>query len=182
MDFATVTTLGFKTLHVFFILSHRRRIIEYFSVTGQPTAGWVQQQIRNAASYGRQPKYLIHDNDPVFTARGFQNFLVNLGIRSKWIAPRSPWQNGIAERLVGIIRRDLLDHVIPFNERHLILLLKEYVLYYNQVRTHQAINAQTPIRHGMPSVTLVKDTRFEARPILGGLYYCYEKRGPDKVA
>jgi transposase InsO family protein len=105
MDFAVVTTLTFKVLYVLLIVSHDRRKIEYFAVTEQPSARWVIQQLRNAMPFGKQPKYLIHDNDPVFTAKLFQRFLSNCNIKSKKITFKSPWQNGICERLVGIVRR-----------------------------------------------------------------------------
>jgi len=175
MDFATVATLGFKVLHVLFIISHDRRRIEHFAVTHNPSGAWMAQQMRNATPFGRQPKYLIHDNDPVFACKYFQGFLARLGIVSKRITPRCPWQNGVAERLVGIVRRELFDHVIPLNERHLSVLLKEYVAYYNNVRTHQALDGGTPVRKGKPPPTLVDDTVLLARPLLGGLYHDYDK-------
>ena len=177
LDFATVVTLRFKVLHVLFVVSHDRRRIEHFAVTEQPSGNWVAQQMRNATPFGRQPKYLIHDNDPVLTCRFFQGFLARLGVISKRITPRSPWQNGIAERLIGIVRRDLLDHVIPINERHLMILLKEYVEYYNNVRTHQALDGGTPCMREPPPRTLARDTVLKATPILGGLYHRYDKSG-----
>ena len=133
------------------------------------------QQIRNATPFGHQPDYLLHDNDPVFTATVFQGSLSKQGIKSKRIAPRSPWQNGICERLVGIVRRELLDHIIPLNERHLMILLKEYVDYYNNVRTHQFLEGETPHYYMQPPKTCVKDTRLKAKPILNGLYHRYDK-------
>ncbi|MCL2422084.1 MAG: integrase core domain-containing protein, partial [Defluviitaleaceae bacterium] len=119
---------------------------------------------------------------PVLACKFFQGFLARLGIMSKRITPRSPWQNGVAERLIGIVRRDLLDHVIPLNERHLIALLKEYVEYYNNVRTHQALDGGTPIQREPPIGTWVKDTVLKAKPILGGLYHSYEKCSHDEAA
>ena len=169
IDFATVVTFDFKVLYVFFVISHERRQIEHVAVTAHPSGNWAAQQMRNATPYGRQPKYLIHDNDPVLTCKFFQGFLIRLGIISKRITPRSPWQNGVAERLIGIVRRELLDHVIPRNEQHLNVLLKEYVEYYNNVRTHQALDGGTPIEREPPPRTWMKDTVFEAKPIWGGL-------------
>ena len=138
--------------------------------------------MRNATPYGRQPQYLIHDNDPVFTCKFFQGVLVRLGIRTKRITPRCPWQNGIAKRFIGTVRRDLLDHVIPLNEKHLTGLLKEYVAYYNNTRTHQALDGGTPIQREPPPGTWAKDTVLKAKPILGGLYHSYEKRSKDEAA
>jgi len=175
MDFAVVPTLTFKVLYVLLIISHDRRKIEHFAVTGHPTAKWLMQQIRNATPFGHQPKYLIHDNGPPFLDKQFQRFLTDCGIKSKSITPGSPWQNGICERLVGIVRRELFDHIIPLNQQHLERLLTEYVYYYNNVRTHQALNGETPIKTASPPRTLARDTVLKARPILGGLYHEYRK-------
>ena len=182
IDFATVVTLRFEVLYVLFVVSHDRRRIEHFAVTAQPSGNWVAQQMRNATPYGRQPKYLIHDNDPVLTCRFFQGFLARLGIISKRITPRSPWQNGVAERLIGIVRRELFDHVILLNEKHLTVLLKEYVEYYNHVRTHQALDGGTPIKREPPPGTWARDTVLKAKPILGGLYHSYEKCSRGEAA
>ena len=175
MDFAVVPTLAFKQLYVLLIVSHDRRRIEHCAVTAHPTALWLIQQIRNATALGYQPKYLLHDNGQPFKDTAFQQFLANIGIKSKSITPYSPWQNGICERLVGIVRRELLDHIIPLNQRHLERLLTEYVEYYNNVRTHQTLGGETPVESARPPLTLVKDTKLKAKPILGGLYHDYEK-------
>jgi hypothetical protein len=180
MDFATVTTLAFKTLYVLVIIAHDRRKMVYFAVTENPTAQWMIQQIRNATPFGIQPKYLLHDNGSVFVEKYFQNFLKSINVKSKRITPYSPWQNGICERFIGIMRRDLLDHIIPFNERHLERLLKEYVDYYNNVRTHQALNGETPIKSTPPKRTTSKNTFLHSKPILGGLYHSYEKHSNHK--
>jgi len=182
IDFAMVATLRFKILHVLFVVSHDRRRIEHFAVSAHPSGNWVTQQMRNGTPFGRQHKYLIHDNDPVLTCKFFQGFLARVGITSKRITPRCPWQNGIAEHLVGIVLRDLVDHIIPLNERHLTALLKEYVEYYNNVRTHQALGGEAPVQREPPPRTWAKDTALRAKPILGGLYHSYEKRSRDEVA
>ena len=175
MDFAVVPTLTFKIQYVFFIISHERRKIEYFAVTEHPNVLWLIQQIRNATSFGRQPKYIIHDNSGEFKSQLFQRFLSNIGVISKNTTPPSPWQNGICERLIGIIRRELLDHIIPLNKRHLERLLAEYVDYYNNVRTHQTLGGRPPIISDKPPTTSVRDTKLKAKPILGGLYHDYDK-------
>jgi putative transposase len=90
-----------------------------------PISSWVAQQLREATPYDIAPEYLIHDNDSIFTSAYFQQFLSNINIKSKKTGYRCPWQNGICERVVGILRRELLDHIIPFNEKHLQSLLKE---------------------------------------------------------
>jgi transposase InsO family protein len=175
MDFAACITLTFKPLYVLFIMSHGRRRIEHFAITENPDTVWVKQQIREATPFGKHPGYLIHDNSPVFTEKSFKTFLSGLGIVQKRITPGSPWQNGICERMIGTVRRELFDHIIPLNQRHLQRLLTEYVDYYNNVRTHQALDGETPAGPEPPPPTTVRDTVLSASPILGGLYHSYEK-------
>jgi len=175
MDFAVVPTLTFKPLYVLLIISHGRRKIEHFSVTEHPTAQWLIQQIRNATPFGKQPKYLVHDNDSSFLSRPFQGFLDKCNIISTRTGFHCPWQNGICERLIGILRRELLDHIIPLNQRHLERLLVEYVIYYNTVRTHQALAGETLVKSTLPPETAAEDTILYGRPILGGLYHDYQK-------
>jgi len=175
MDFFKVPTLCFKILYVFVIISHDRRKIEHFAVTTNPSSAWVSQQIREATPYGRIPKYLIHDNDSIFTSNLFQNFLLNLQIYSKRTGFRSPWQNGICERVIGTLRNELLNHVIPINQQHLEYLLHNYLKYYNSVRTHQSLNCQTPIISDRPPETSIANTVLISEPILGGLYHSYIK-------
>jgi transposase InsO family protein len=144
-------------------------------LSANPSSAWVTQQIREATPYGTAPKYLIHDNDCIFVDRSFQNFLANANINVKKTSFHSPWQNGICERLVGIIRQELLNHIIPFSQRHLEALLKEFVFYYNTVRTHQGIKCQTPISSDKLSNTSIEETILIPEPILGGLYHSYQK-------
>jgi len=146
-----------------------------FAVTEHPTAAWTIQQIRNATPFGKTPEYLIHDNGQPFKGKRFQEFLSKINIQSKNITPCSPWQNGICERLIGTVRRELFDQIIPLSQRHLEQLLAEYVGYYNNVRTHQTLGGETPVKSDPPPATLVKTTRLSAKPILGGLYHSYEK-------
>ena len=139
----------------------------------QPT---VLQQLREATPFGMQPKYLIHDNDNIFASKDLQKFLANSKITSVRTSYRSPWQNGICERTVGILRRELLDHIIPFNEGHLGSLLGEYIDgYYNPSRTHQGIERQTPIISEDSVKTAIAETSLISEPILSGLYHNYRK-------
>ena len=143
MDFLVVPTLCFRILYVLIIVSHDRRKIEHFAVTANPSSAWVVQQIREATPFGQIPQYLIHDNDRIFTAGCLQRFLENTNIKVKRTGYHAPWQNGICERTVGILRQELLNHIIPLNEKHLHKLLREYIHgYYNPARTHQGINRQ----------------------------------------
>jgi putative transposase len=176
MDFCTVPTIFFKVLYVLVIINHDRRVIEHVAITAHPTSAWVAQQLREATPYGIQPKYLIHDNDRIFVSKDLLAFLTNSKIKSVKTGYHSPWQNGICERAIGILRRELLDHIIPFDEKHLDRLLKEYIdHYYNPHRTHQGIGRQTPILSEEPPETLVFETGLTSKPILGGLYHTYRK-------
>lgn len=137
---------------------------------------WLKQQFRNATPYGKKPKYLIHDNDPVFKSKVFQKFLADSGIQSKPTSFRSPWQNPYAERVVGTIRRELLDYIIPLSERHLEKLLDEYINeYYNTERTHQGINCKTPIAQPINLPVDIENFKLKATPVLNGLYHTYER-------
>ena len=176
MDFFIVPTLRFQILYVFIVVNHARRRIEQFGVTAHPTAEWVIQQIREATPFGKQPKYLLHDNDSIFTAGSLQGFLANLNIKSVRTAYHSPWQNGICERTVGIIRHEVLDHIIPLNEKHLQHILQQYIhKYYNPHRTHQGIGGQTPDRTQGPPETTMERTYLSSTEVLGGLYHTYTK-------
>jgi transposase InsO family protein len=176
MDYLVVPTLFFKVLYILVIINHGTRKIEHFAVTSNPNLQWVKQQIHNATPYDHKPKYLIHDNDPVFVSKDFKAFLASSGIKSKRTSKCSPWQNGIAERVIGILRQELLNHIIPLNEANLYRLLKEYIHnYYNTHRTHQGINCKTPIPLPQYPPTTISNTKLESTPVLGGLYHTYRK-------
>lgn len=176
MDFFVVPTLFFKVLFVLVIVSHDRRKIEHFSVTSNPSSDWVAQQIREATPFDETPKYLLHDNDSIFTSKSFQKFLSPTHIFSKRRSYHSPWQNSICERTVDILRAELLNHIVPVNQRHLEYLLKEYINeYYNPIRTHQGIGCDTPILSNKPKKTMITETDLASKPILSGLYHSYQK-------
>jgi len=146
-------------------LFHRLRKIEHFAVTTNPSSAWVAQQIREATPFGNTPKYLIHDNDTIFTSRELKNFLENANVKAKKTGFKCPWQNGICERTVGILRHELLNHIIPVNERHLEHLLKEYIgKHYNIVRTHQGIDCKTPILKEKLPETAIAETVLKSNP------------------
>jgi len=176
MDYCTVPTLFFKVLYVLVIISHDRRVIKHIAVTAHPTADWIVQQLREATPFGEQPTYLIHDSDAVFVGKDVQRFLRGTGIKSKPIAYHAPWQNGVCERAHGSLRRELLDHLIPLNERHLQRMLTEYVRqYYNAARTHQGVERQTPVPPDSPPIPAAMTTPLQAEPLLGGLYHTYRR-------
>jgi transposase InsO family protein len=170
MDFFTVSTVAFRLLYCFFVFSHDRRRILHFNVTRHPTSTWIIQQLRETFPFQLAPKFLIFDRDSKF------NFEVaaavrSLGVNSVRTSFESPWQNGIAERWVESCRHDLLDHVIAINELHLKRLLKEYVAYYHEDRTHLGLNKQTPARR----VRSTSRGRVCALPRLSGLHHRYER-------
>ena len=132
MDFFVVPTATFRLLYVWFAIGHARRQVLHWSVTEFPSVPWVVQQLREAFSSDVAPrrlKYLLFDRDSVFSAEVIRT-VASMALRPKRISYRSPWQNGIAERLVGSARRELLDHVIVLHEEHLRRLLSEYWTYY----------------------------------------------------
>jgi transposase InsO family protein len=125
MDLFVVPTFSFRLLFGFLILLHARRELLWLGVTAHPTAEWIAQQITEAFGWRNGPRYVVRDRDRVYGARFIQRVRA-MGIRDRPIAPRSPWQNGYAERLIGSIRRNCLDHVVVFGESHLRNLLRSY--------------------------------------------------------
>ena len=145
VDFMTVATANFRILYVFVVLSLGRRKIIHINVTEHPTAQWTAQQIVGAFPWDDAPAYLQRDRDGIF-GHAYQQQVRAMGIKELISAPRSPWQNGYAERVIGTIRRECLDHVIVFGENHLREILKEYVEYYNISRTHLGYCMTTSFR------------------------------------
>ena len=128
-------------------------------MTGHPTSAWVIQQLREAFPYDSAPAYLIFDRGPQFNDEVIET-VKSFGIQPKRTSFRSPWQNGVAERWVGSCRRDLLDHVIVLNERHLKRLMAEYVRYYHHDRTHLGLAKDTPVSRPM-ALALPPEARFD---------------------
>lgn len=171
MDFFTVPTLTFGMIYCFFVISHDRRRILHCNVTQHPTATWVSQQLRKAFPDGTAPKYLIFDRGANFGAEVIST-IKSFGTEPKRTSFRSPWQNGVAERFVGSCRRDLLDHVIVLNERHLKRLMTEYIRYYHDDRTHLGLDKQTPVCR--VAVERGSGSKVIAMPRLGGLHHRYD--------
>jgi len=146
-----VPTTSFKLLYGLAILHLDRRHLVWINVTANPTAEWIARQIAEAFPWDQAPRYLIRDRDRAYGAVVAQR-LRAVGIRDRPIAPRSPWQNGYVERVIGSIRRECLDHVIIFGEAHLRRLLATYAAYYNGIRTHLALDKDAPAARFSPSV------------------------------
>ena len=172
MDFFTVPTLTFGVLYGFFVIAYDRRRILHCNVTRHPTSAWVIQQLREAFPYDSAPGYLIFDRGTQFN-KEVADTVKSFGIQPKQTNFRSPWQNGVAERWVGNCRRDLLDHVIVLNERHLKWLMFEYVHYYHEDRTHLALEKGTPAGRE-PAKRTKERSKIVAMPRMGGLHHRYD--------
>jgi transposase InsO family protein len=138
MDFFVVPTMSFRLLNVWFAVDDARRRVLSFDVTASPTAYWVSQRLREAFPKTPIHRFLVYDNDAIFSS-AITEMIEELGLHPERKALRSPWQNGTAERFVGTVRRELLDHVVVLHEAHLTRLLREYIEYYNTERVHSSI-------------------------------------------
>ena len=167
MDFLIVPTVGFRLLFVLVILRHERRRLMSLSVTDHPTTDWIARQLTDAFPWDEAPDYMIRDRDGCY-GHDVTKRLAAMGIRDHPIAPRSPWQNGHAERLIGSIRRECLDHAVVFGEAHLRRILAAYTGYYNELRTHLSLDKDSPGRRPIQRLG-----QLGARPILGGLHHQY---------
>jgi transposase InsO family protein len=167
IDLCVVPTLTFDLLFAFLVLGHGRRQLLRFEVTRHPTAEWLARQITEAFPWASAPAYLVRDNDRAY-GHVFTSRVRAMGIRDRPISPGSPWQNGIAERLIGTLRRECLDQMVICGEGHLRQILSAYAAYYNQARTHLALQKDAPLRRAVqPSGAIV------AIPILAGLHHHY---------
>jgi len=144
MDLFVVPTIGFDLLYAYIIVRLDRRELVWINVTAHPTDEWVARQIAEAFPWNETPRYMIRDRDRIYGAVVTRR-LRAMGIRDKPIAPASPWQNGVAERLIGSIRRECLDHIIVLGEAHLRRILNSYARYYNETRTHLALDKDAPL-------------------------------------
>jgi transposase InsO family protein len=132
-----------RVLFILVVLAHDRRRVVHFNVTERPTAGWTAQQIVEAFPDDTAPAYLLRDRDRIY-GHAFRHRVKGIGIRDVLTAPQSPWQNPFAERLIGSIRRECLDHVLVLSERHLHRILTRYFAYYHRARTHLALQKDAP--------------------------------------
>ncbi|MBN9491656.1 MAG: transposase [Alphaproteobacteria bacterium] len=167
MDFLIVPTVGFKLLFVLVILRHQRRRLISLTVTTHPTAEWIGHQVTAAFPWNEAPDYLIRDRDGSY-GRGILRRLAAMGIRDHPTAARSPWQNGRAERLIGSIRRECLDHIVVFDEAHLCRILAAYAAYHNEVRTHLSLAKDAAGHRPIQQLG-----QLSTWPILGGLHHEY---------
>ncbi len=172
IDFFTVPTATFRVLYVFIILSHERRRVVHFNVTDSPTAQWTGRQLIQAFPWDTAPRFLLRDRDAIYGSE-FLRSVDSLQIEDVRTSPRSPWQNPYVERLIGSIRRECLDHVVILNEQHLRRVLREYVRYYSEARTHLGLGKDSPEAR---AVEPPEAGRVVAIPRVGGLHHRYTRR------
>ena len=172
LDFFTVPTAGLRVLFVLLVLAHHGRRVVHFNVTEHPTARWAAQQIVDAFPDDSAPAYLLRDRDAVY-GDAFRKRVKGIGITEVLTAPQSPWQNPFAERLIGSIRPECLDHVVVLGERHLLRILTAYFAYYHRTRTHLSLGKDAPDGRNIepPSLGAVLSI-----PEVGGLHHRYSRR------
>jgi putative transposase len=172
IDFFAVPTARLRVLFVFVVLAHDRRRVLHFNVTEHPTAAWTAPQIVHAFPDDSAPPDLLRERDAVY-GRVFRQRAKGMGVAEVLTAPQSPWQNPFAERLIGSIRREYLDHVFVFGERHLRRILTSYLVYYHQARTHLSLDKDAP--DGRPITPPVLGAIISI-PEVGGLHHRYVRR------
>ena len=169
-DRCTVQTLTFRTRSVFVVIDHGRRRIRHWNVTEHPIAPWIWRQMIEATAWGQQPGFLIRDRDRSdggdFIARARW-----IGIETILTPLRAPNANAIAERVIGTLRRECLDHVIAVNERQRRRVLGEYVQHYNAMRPHRSLALDSP--EGRKPLQRMPSQRVVSKPVLGGLHHQY---------
>jgi transposase InsO family protein len=168
-DLLTVQTLTFKTLYVLVLIAHGRRELVHVAVTAHPAAAWVWRQLIEATAWGRRPRFLLRDRDAVYGGDLAQR-AATLGIETLLAPVRAPKANAVAERVIGTLRRECLDHLIVLNERHLRAVLAEFAAFSNSARPHRTLALDTPV----PTVRSPAGP-IRARPVLGGLHHVYER-------
>jgi transposase InsO family protein len=172
IDMFVVATATFRLLYALIVLRHDRRTIIHFDVTENPTQAWLARQMTEAFPWDTAPRYLLRDRDASY-GLVFRDRVRVMGIKEVVTAPRSPWQNAYVERLIGSIRRECLDHIIIFNERHLREVLSRYFQYHHKSRTHLSLDKDCPEMRPIHPPTAGKIIAF---PQVGGLHHRYERR------
>src|SRR5271168_4191990 len=171
IDMFVVASASFRLLYVMIILAHDRRNIVLTAVTEHPTAAWLSRQVTEAFPWDTAPRYLLRDRDGSYRSY-FCNRIEAMGIKEVITAPRSPWQNAYVERVIGSIRRECMDHIVIFNERHLCRVLSSYVDYYQRTRTHLSLDKDCPDSRPIQHRTV---GRIVAISKVGGLHHRYER-------
>jgi len=179
-DFFVAVTATFRLLYVFVVIEHGSRRVVRVAVTAHPSAAWTLQQLREVVGFDRAHQYLIHDRDSIF-ARSLDDSIRNLGLTVLKSPPHSPKANAICERVIGTIRRECLDWLIPLSESHLRAILRSWAGHYNHGRPHMALGpgVPDPPAEVVPSATPLARHRIgerlgvRVRSVLGGLHHEY---------
>jgi putative transposase len=179
-DFALVVTAAFRMLYLFVVIEHRSRRLVHFNVTAHPTSAWTLQQLREAIGLESRYRYLLHDRDSIF-AEHLDASIMTLGVSVLKSPPRCPQANSICERLIGTIRRECLDWLIPLSESHLRSILSSWICHYNSGRPHMALGPGFPDPPTGPADEQKSHSRYRceesyavhAKPIVGGLHHEY---------
>jgi transposase InsO family protein len=179
-DFFIVVTATFRQLYVFVIIEHYSRRLIHCNVTAHPSAMWTLQQLREAIGLQDRYEYLLHDRDSIF-AKHLDESIVKRGVKVLKSPPRSPTANSICERVIGTIRRECLDWLIPRSESHLRSILKSWIPHYNRARPHMALGPGVPdppraTHHNFNSGSrhrVREDVAVRANAVLGGLHHEY---------
>jgi putative transposase len=178
-DFCVAITATFRFFYMFVVIEHTTRHILRVNVTARPTADWTLQQLREAIPSDHTYRFLIHDRDAIFS-QTLDREIRHLGLRVLKTPPHSPQANALCERLLGTLRRECLDFMIPLTEHHLRRLLHEWAVHYNKTRPHMSLGPGFPQppsslpallcehRHRWP-----KPYHVVACPILGRLHHDY---------
>jgi transposase InsO family protein len=172
VDFFTVPTATFRVLFIFIVLAHDRRKIVHFNVTEHPTSEWTALQLFQSFYDRKSPRYLIHDRDTIYGLI-FQDQVKALDIEEIVTAPRSPWQSPYMERVIETLRRECLDHVVVLGEAHLRYIIRRFLSYYHQSRTHLALDKDAPEPRAVQAAEHGPVIEF---PEVGGLHHRYERR------
>ena len=178
-DFCVVVTATFRLLYVFVLMEHATRRILHIHVTTHPTAPWTLQQLREALPTDHRYRFLLHDRDSIFSVQ-LDRSIQHLGLRVLKTPPQSPQANALCERLLGTLRRECVDYLIPFSANHLGHVLRQWVPHSNGGRPHMSLGPGIPQpppplpvplqvhRHQLPD-----HLRVVTRPMLGGLHHEY---------
>jgi len=172
IDFFTVPTVTGRVLFVLVVLMHHRRRIVHVNVTEHPTAAWTAQQIIEAFPHDPAPRWLLRDRDGIY-GDAFRRRVAGMGIDEVLASPSSPWQSPYAERLIGSVRRECLDHVIVLGEQHLRRTVTAYLIYYHGSRTHLSLEKDAPTPRAVQAIT---EGEVVAFPEVGGLHHRSERR------
>ena len=159
-------------LFLLVVVAHHRRRVVHFNVTEHSTAAWIAQQLVDAFPDESAPVSLLRDRDQVY-GQQFRHRVKGMGIQEVLTAPQSPWQNPFAERLIGSIRRECLDHVLVLGERHLRRILTCYTAYYHRTRTHLALDKDAP---DLKPAALPAAGKIVQLPVVGGLHHRYARQ------